>query len=151
VSLRTLWTNFKDLEGLYAAANVRLIELQNEATVRSGDRPAAETHPGVLRAAGPAAGDVGPAARASQLGCRTRPSCAATARCTTPQLRRVRPVFPTELAAAEDRERVVRALLVNTSSAAWSLLRDELGLDQDTATAVMTRSVAALLEPAAEN
>jgi len=60
-------------------------------------------------------------------------------------------VFPAELAAAEDRERVVRALLVNTSSAAWSLLRDELGLDQDTATAVMTRSVAALLEPAVEN
>ena len=153
VSLRTLWTNFKDLEGLYAAANVRLIELQNAAY-----RPIAATGPLAerIRAFCEQRARLlemsAPAARASQL---RLPYSA--------QLRRNRAVhyarscdefdlvFPVELAAAEDRERVVRALLVNTSSAAWSLLRDELGLDQDTATAVMTRSVTALLEPAADN
>ncbi len=31
VSLRTLWTNFKDLEGLYAAVDERLLELLREA------------------------------------------------------------------------------------------------------------------------
>jgi hypothetical protein len=55
-------------------------------------------------------------------------------------------VFPVELdAAGLERDRLMRALLVNTSWSAWSLLRDELGLTPTDAAAVMTRSVTALL------
>jgi hypothetical protein len=55
-------------------------------------------------------------------------------------------VFPGVLdAAGEVRDRLMRALLVNTSWAAWSLLRDELGLDVEHATGAMIRAVDALL------
>jgi TetR/AcrR family transcriptional regulator, regulator of autoinduction and epiphytic fitness len=150
VSLRTLWTNFKDLEGLYAAANARLIEVQREVY-----RPIPPTAPLPERIVlfceqrGRLLELAAPAARASQL---RLPYSA--------QLRRNRAVFlaimrdeldqvfPAELdGAGQDRDKLVRALLVNTSWSAWSLLRDELGLDIRDATAVMTRAVTALLAP----
>jgi TetR/AcrR family transcriptional regulator, regulator of autoinduction and epiphytic fitness len=150
VSLRTLWTNFKDLEGLYAAVNLRLIEMQREAY-----RPIPPAAPLPERIAlfceqrGRRLDLAAPAARASQL---RLPYSA--------QLRRNRAVyvaimrdeldlvFPAELdAAGADRDKLVRALLVNTSWSAWSLLRDELGLPAADAAAVMIRAVCALLHP----
>ena len=149
VSLRTLWTNFKDLEGLYAAANLRLIERQRESyqpIPPSGPLP--ERIAAFCEQRGRLLDIAAPAARASQL---RLPYSA--------QLRRNRMiyvaimrdeldlVFPDELAAAgPERDKLVLALLVNTSWSAWSLLRDELGLDTADATAVMAKAVAALLQ-----
>jgi TetR/AcrR family transcriptional regulator of autoinduction and epiphytic fitness len=149
VSLRTLWTNFKDLEGLYAAANTRLIELQREAYQPiSPATPLPERIHIFCEQRGRLLELAAPAARASQL---RLPYSA--------QLRRNRSiyvtimqdelnsVFPVELdAAGDDRDRLLRALLVNTSWSAWSLLRDELGLEPTDAAAVMVRAVGALFE-----
>lgn len=148
VSLRTLWTNFKDLEGLYAAANLRLIERQREAYQPiSPATPLPERIHTFCEQRGRLLELAAPAARASQL---RLPYSA--------QLRRNRSVyvtimrdelnavFPVELdAAGPERDHLLRALLVNTSWSAWSLLRDELGLDPPDATAVMVRAVGALL------
>jgi TetR/AcrR family transcriptional regulator of autoinduction and epiphytic fitness len=56
-------------------------------------------------------------------------------------------VFAMELEerAPDVRERLVGDLAVNTSPAAWSLLRDELGLSRPAATEVLIGSVTALL------
>jgi hypothetical protein len=55
-------------------------------------------------------------------------------------------VFSRELDDAGDgREQLLRALLLNTTWPAWSMLRDDLLLDVPTAAGVMTRTVSALL------
>lgn len=55
-------------------------------------------------------------------------------------------LFAAELAAAgPEREELTRALVTNTSSAAWAVLREELQLDLEASTTVMTRTVSALL------
>ncbi len=148
VSLRTLWTNFKDLEGLYAAANARLLERQREAyqpIPRSAPRP--ERIRAFCEQRGRLLELAAPAARASQL---RLPYSAQLRRNRSVYIAVMREelewVFPRELdAAGEERDRLMRALLVNTSWAAWSLLRDELGLDVEHATAAMIRAVDALL------
>jgi TetR/AcrR family transcriptional regulator of autoinduction and epiphytic fitness len=152
VSLRTLWTNFKDLEGLYAAANLRLIEIQRETY-----EPIAATGPlsqrirAFCEQRGRLLEMAAPAQRASQL---RLPYSAQLRRNRAVHYRRmtdeVDAVFPDELALSslEERDQLVRALAVNTGSAAWTMLRDELGLSQPDATEVMIRSVSALLCPA---
>jgi hypothetical protein len=52
-------------------------------------------------------------------------------------------VFAPELATGDGS--LLRALVVNTTWPAWSVLRDDLGLDVAEATAVMTWTVGALL------
>jgi TetR/AcrR family transcriptional regulator, regulator of autoinduction and epiphytic fitness len=59
----------------------------------------------------------------------------------------IRAVFGAELdAAGAGREELERALLVNTTWPAWSMLRDDLGLDVTAATAVMTTTVRAIMK-----
>jgi TetR/AcrR family transcriptional regulator, regulator of autoinduction and epiphytic fitness len=148
VSLRTLWTNFKDLEGLYAAASDRLIELQEHRhrpiPVDAGlpERVAAfcAQRATMLEI-------IAPAARAAQL---RLPYSAQLRRNRAVHTARGRDeidiVFAPELrAAGPGREELVRALLLNTTWPAWSMLRDDLGLNVSAATAVMSRAVAALL------
>ena len=48
---------------------------------------------------------------------------------------------------ANAREESLHALTVATTFASWSMLRDELHLDVDAATAVLRRAVTALLQP----
>lgn len=148
VSVRTLWTNFKDLEGLYAAASDRLIELQDQR-FRPVD-PAAPLAERVLRFCAQR-GDmleiVAPAARAAAL---RLPYSAQLRRNRETHNARVRDeietVFATELAAAGPQSHVLlRALLANTTWPAWSSLRDELGLSADEAIGAMTFTVGRLL------
>jgi TetR/AcrR family transcriptional regulator of autoinduction and epiphytic fitness len=152
VSLRTLWTNFKDLEGLYAAASERLIELQEERH-RSVDPDASLSRrvDDFCRQRGSMLEIVAPAARAAQL---RLPYSAQLRRNREVHNERVRAeiehVFARELdAAGQGRQRLVRALLLNTTWPAWSMLRDDLGLDPDASTSVMTLVVEALLATAA--
>jgi AcrR family transcriptional regulator len=148
VSLRTLWTNFKDLDGLYAAVDAVLVARQAEAA-----RPIPREGTLAERIAlycGQRATMleiVAPSARASQL---RLPYSGQLRRNWDRHYARVRAeidaVFAAELSAAgPDREALARAVLVNTTWPAWSVMRYELGLDVEHAIATMARTVTALL------
>ena len=148
VSLRTLWTNFKDMETLFAATGRRVSERQ-EALFR----PIAPDLPLTLR--------IGEfcAQRARML-----EALAPTARASalrepfSPQLRRnregniarvraeIEKVFGPELAhAGPERERLLDALTVASTSSAWLMMRDAMGLDVPGARATVARILGALL------
>jgi TetR/AcrR family transcriptional regulator, regulator of autoinduction and epiphytic fitness len=149
VSLRTLWTNFKDLEGLYAAVDQRLLELLRDAHQAI---PTNVALPERIRAFCEQRGRLlelaAPATRASQL---RLPYSAQLRRNRQAHHRRscdeLRTVFAPELdpLPPSDQKRLVGDLAVNTSHAAWLLLRDELSMTQQAATDVLIRSVTALL------
>ena len=148
VSLRTLWTNFKDLEHLYAEANDALMRRQDEA-----HRPIPPEDPLDSRVS--AYGEqrarlleiLAPAARASQMRLPYSPQLRRNQQAHIVRMRaELNTVFGTELdAAGGEREQLVRALLAATSSPVWSALRDDLGLDVPTSTEVITTTVGALL------
>lgn len=148
VSLRTLWTQFRDLEGLYAATNARLVQLQEERyqplplDAALTDRVVAfcDQRAQMLEI-------VAPAARAAQL---RLPYSAQLRRNNAFHQARMREeieqVFARELAdAAAERDQLLWALQLVTGWPAWCLLRDDLLLDVPTAAGVMTRTVGALL------
>jgi TetR/AcrR family transcriptional regulator, regulator of autoinduction and epiphytic fitness len=150
VSLRTLWSSFKDLEHLYAAANARLMDRQDEA-----HEPIEPTDPLELRVRH--FGEqrarlleiVAPAARAAQM---RMAYSAQLRRNKLAHIDRMRTeldlVFAPELEAAGDgREQLTRALLVSTGSSTWSMMRVELALDLAASTDVMTMLVLNLLQP----
>jgi TetR/AcrR family transcriptional regulator of autoinduction and epiphytic fitness len=149
VSLRTLWTSFKDLEGLYAAANTRLIELQDEQyRPVELDKPLPKRVAAFCEQRARMLEIVAPAARAAAL---RLPYSAQLRRNRSMHHARMRDeveaVFGPELrAAGPAREELLRALLLNTTWPAWSMLRDDLSLDVATATGVMVRTVSALLQ-----
>lgn len=148
VSLRTLWTSFKDMETLFAAAGERLIE--RELAVYHPIDPALPT---AVRVSAFCAQRttmleiLAPAARAAVI---REPFSAALRHNRTVELGRVAAelstLFATELAAVgADRDELLHALLAASTFAAWSVLRDQLNLSVETARAVMVRTVAALL------
>jgi AcrR family transcriptional regulator len=144
VSLRTLWTNFKDLEGLYAAVNDRLIEIIDEHhRPISPDLPLPERAARFCEQRGRILEMVAPAARAAAL---RLPYSAQLRRNRAVHNARtqaeIEAVFAGELAGDVS---LLRALVVNTTWPAWSVLRDDLDLDVAEATAVMTWTVGALL------
>jgi AcrR family transcriptional regulator len=148
VSLRTLWTNFKDLEGLYAAVDVVLVARQAERHKPiAPDGPLPERITAYCRQRATMLEIVAPSARASRV---RLPYSGQLRHNWERHYVRVRAeidtVFATELSAAgSDREALASALLVNTTWPAWSVMRDELGLDVDHAVATMARTVTALL------
>jgi AcrR family transcriptional regulator len=148
VSLRTLWTQFKDLENLYAAASVRLIELQ-EAEHRPVDRslPLTERVAAFCAQRGRMLEIVAPAARAAAL---RLPYSAQLRRNQSVHNERlqheIEAVFHGELPARDPaRRELVLALVINTGWPAWAMLRDDLGLEPADAIAIMRRTVAALV------
>lgn len=151
VSLRALWANFKDMETLYAAAGERLIERQDAefrpvpvgAPLPERVRRFCDQRARMLEI-------VAPAARAAQL---REPFSAQLRRNRATQIARTRQeismLFAAELdAAGPGRDRLLSALLVGCTWSAWSMLRDELGLDARGAAEVMVRVVTALLTSA---
>jgi AcrR family transcriptional regulator len=148
VSLRTLWTNFKDLETLYAAAGDRLVEWQlAEYRPVSPDLPLADRVAAFCAQRARMLEIVAPAARASAL---RLPFSTHLRSYRAEQSARVRrelcALFAAELdAAGVDREELLTAVLAASTWPAWSMLRDECGLDVPIACAVMTRTVSALL------
>jgi AcrR family transcriptional regulator len=151
VSLRTLWTNFKDMETLYAAAGDRLVELQQaefraiavELPVRRRVSEFCAQRARMLEI-------VAPAARASAL---RLPFSAHLRDYRAAQNAKVRAeierVFGAELdCAGPAREQLVTAVLAASTWNSWSMLRDECGLSVEAARAVMARTVTALLAAA---
>jgi AcrR family transcriptional regulator len=148
VSLRTLWTNFKDLETLFAAAGERLVEMQLAVY-----RPIPAGLPLAARVREFCAQRVrmleilAPAARAAVI---REPFSAQLRRNRTIELDRVlaeiRELFAAELAAAgPERGDLEAALLTTVTYRVWSQLRDQLELEVPAAERVIARTVGALL------
>jgi TetR/AcrR family transcriptional regulator, regulator of autoinduction and epiphytic fitness len=147
VSVRTLWTNFKDLQSLHAAVNDRLLErLDAEYQPIATAKPLAERVSDFSEQRGRLLEILAPAVRAVAI--RLPSEALKQARLVHHGRSRmeIEYVFATELSAAgPEREELARALVAHTSSAAWAILRDELQLDLEAATAVIARTVSALL------
>jgi TetR/AcrR family transcriptional regulator, regulator of autoinduction and epiphytic fitness len=148
VSLRTLWTSFKDMETLFSAAGQRLIERQLDVFEPiDAALPLPDRVDAFCRQRARMLEILAPAARAAVL---YEPFSAALRRNRTIELGRVRDelvqLFGVELADADDgAEELLHALHVTSTFASWNVLRDNLGLSVDAARRVMRRTVAALL------
>ena len=148
VSLRALWTNFKDMERLFAASGERLLERQDaEFRPVPPELPLDQRVAEFCRQRVRLLELVAPVARAV----RTRePFSAELRRSRGWFVARVRDelegLFAAELDAdGAGRSDLLDALTVATTWAAWSLLRDDIGLCVEDAARVMERSVRALL------
>jgi len=148
VSLRTLWTNFKDMETLFAATGELVREKQD-----SIDRPISPELPLTQRVEefcqqrSEVLEMLAPSARASQLrepfSAQLRKNRAGNIARVTRQLEEV---FAPEITmAGASREQLLNALTVACTWSAWSMMRDELHMSVDDAREVMSRTVAALL------
>ncbi|MEU6077244.1 TetR/AcrR family transcriptional regulator [Micromonospora sp. NPDC047074] len=148
ISLRTLWTNFKDMETLFEASGAELLR-QQDAAYRpiSPALPLARRVDAYCRQRARLLQLIAPSARAAQM---REPVSEQLHRNRLMHIARVRDeveqLFAAELAqAGPAREQVLHALVAASMWPAWSMLRDGLGLGVDRARAVMTRTVAALL------
>jgi TetR/AcrR family transcriptional regulator of autoinduction and epiphytic fitness len=148
VSLRALWTNFKDMETLFAATGQRVSERLEELF-----RPIPPESP-LTRRIEEFCGQrvrmlevLAPSARASAL---REPFSPQLRRNREGNIARVRSeienVFGQELAdAGKGREQLLDALTVASTWSAWSMMRDAMGLDVEAARATMARTLGALL------
>jgi AcrR family transcriptional regulator len=148
ISLRTLWTNFKDMETLFEASGMELLR-QQDAAYRpiSPTLPLAKRVDAYCRQRARLLQLIAPSARAAQM---REPVSPQLHRNRLKHIDRVRDeveqLFAAELErAGAGREQLVAALIAASMWPTWSLLRDGLGLGVDAARAVMTRTVAALL------
>ncbi len=148
VSLRALWTNFKDMETLFEASGARLLAEYDAAW-----RPVPPAQPlsrrveAYCRQRARLLQLIAPSARASAM---REPVSAQLHRNRLKHIDRVRDevtaLFAPELdMAGQGREQLLHALLAATMWSNWSMLRDGLGLDVDAARGVMVRTVTALL------
>jgi AcrR family transcriptional regulator len=148
VSLRTLWTNFKDMETLFAATGA-LVKERQDAMYRqiSAELPLTERVDEFCQQRSEVLEMLAPSARASQL----REPFSTQLRINRQKnigraRKQIEEVFDTELAmAGAGREQLVNALTVACTWSAWSMMRDELHMSVEDARDVMSRTVAALL------
>ncbi len=147
VSIRALWANFKDLEGLVEAASVEWVrdDPAHETDI-DPDLPMAERVQRFCAQRARRMEAIAPALRASAL----EPNSPAVARQRQVIYARnegvVRAVFATELdRAADAASEVVVALMTGCSARCWLVMRDDLGLAPDAAEAVMHRAAHAVL------
>jgi AcrR family transcriptional regulator len=151
VSLRTLWTNFKDMETLFAASGERLREIQIAAYEPiSPELPLPKRIDAFSRQRANMLEILAPAARAAVT---REPFSAALRRNRSIEIARVceeiSALFATELTeAGPGRTELLNAIVMTSTYAAWSALREQMGLDTTTACGVMTRTVSALLTAA---
>ncbi|GIF63008.1 hypothetical protein Ais01nite_10430 [Asanoa ishikariensis] len=150
VSLRALWTNFKDMETLFEASGARVLAEYDAAfapvppSLPLSERVARYCHQ-----------------RARLLQLISAPARAAAMREPfSPQLRRnrqkhierlreeVEVLFATELAAPPGGATLRDAVIAASMWPAWSMLREGLALSAPEAEAVMTRTITALLSTA---
>jgi AcrR family transcriptional regulator len=151
VSLRALWTNFKDLETLFAATNQRLMELQDaEFRPVAPDRPLPRRVEEFCRQRARMLEILAPAARAAQIREPFSPQLRRNRRTHIDRTRNeIGSLFRHELdMAGAGRGQLLDAVTVACTWSAWSMLRDELGLDPATACGVMIRTVTALFAAA---
>ncbi|MBE1489844.1 AcrR family transcriptional regulator [Plantactinospora soyae] len=148
VSLRTLWTNFKDMETLFEASGEQVLR-QQDAAYRpiSSTLPLAKRVDAYCRQRARLLQLIAPAARAAQM---REPVSAQLHRNRLKHIALVRAeveqLFADELEqAGPGRDQLVDALVASSMWPTWSMLRDGLGLGVDQARSVMTRTIAALL------
>ncbi|MEU7589260.1 TetR/AcrR family transcriptional regulator [Micromonospora sp. NPDC049230] len=148
ISLRTLWTNFKDMETLFEASGAEVLRQQDAAHRRiSPGLPLAKRVDAYCRQRARLLQLIAASARAAQM---REPVSEQLHRNRLKHIERVRheveELFAVELAAAgSGREQLLHALVTASTWQAWSMLRYGLGLGVDQARAVMTRTVGALL------
>ncbi|MFF5054670.1 TetR/AcrR family transcriptional regulator [Micromonospora sp. NPDC000663] len=148
ISLRTLWTNFKDMETLFEASGAEVLRQQDSAyrPIPPG-LPLAKRVDAYCRQRARLLQLVAPSARAAQM---REPVSEQLRRNRLKHVDRVREeveqLFAAELArAGRGREQLLNALMAASMWSTWSMLRDGLGLGVDAARAVMARTVGALL------
>lgn len=148
ISLRTLWTNFKDMETLFEASGEEVLR-QQDAAYRpiQATLPLAKRVDAFCRQRARLLQLIAPSARAAQM---REPVSEQLHRNRLKHIARVRDeveqLFAAELAqAGSGREQLVNALVAASTWSTWSMLRDGLGLGVDPARAVMARTVGALL------
>ncbi|MBO4205964.1 TetR/AcrR family transcriptional regulator, partial [Micromonospora echinofusca] len=148
VSLRTLWTNFKDMETLFEASGAELLRQQDAAWQPVPPTlPLARRVDAYCRQRAKLLQLIAPSARAAQM---REPLSPQLHRNRLKHIDRVRDeveqLFAAELdRAGAGREQLVHALVATSMWPTWAMLRDGLGLGVDQARAVMARTVAALL------
>lgn len=148
VSLRALWTNFKDMETLFAAVGGRLLDRHRSVVVPiSPDLPIERRIELFCRQRAEILEAIAPAARAARL---REPFSAQLRENRTVYLATMRDeveaAFAVELAAAGSARTVLlHALSVATAWSTWSMLRDDLGLDPPAARTTMAHTVTALV------
>ncbi|WP_328653806.1 TetR/AcrR family transcriptional regulator [Micromonospora sp. NBC_00330] len=148
ISLRTLWTNFKDMETLFEASGAEVLR-QQDAAYRpiSPGLPLAKRVDAYCRQRARLLQLIASSARAAQM---REPVSEQLHRNRLKHIERVRDeveeLFAVELAeAGAGREQLLNALVAASTWQAWSMLRYGLGLGVDQARAVMARTVGALL------
>ncbi|MEV7327685.1 TetR/AcrR family transcriptional regulator [Micromonospora sp. NPDC093244] len=148
ISLRTLWTNFKDMETLFEASGAEVLRQQDSAyrPIPPG-LPLAKRVDAYCRQRARLLQLIAPSARAAQM---REPFSEQLRRNRLKHVDRVREevehLFAAELArAGRGREQLLNALMAASMWSTWSMLRDGLGLGVDAARAVMARTVGALL------
>lgn len=148
ISLRTFWLNFNDLEALLVATTAYWLEADSKLwQAVAADLPLAQR---VERYVSQRVGrleHIAPAARSAALG---EPFSAALQASRRAHVQRsvdnLESAFAAELeAAGADRDTLLKSLFVATSWPSWTSLRDDFGMDVAAATAVMRRSLTALL------
>ncbi|WP_444947348.1 TetR/AcrR family transcriptional regulator [Micromonospora ureilytica] len=148
ISLRTLWTNFKDMETLFEASGAEVLRQQDAAhRPISPGLPLAKRVDAYCRQRARLLQLIAPSARAAQM---REPVSEQLHRNRLKHIERVRDeveeLFAVELAGADPgREQLLNALVAASTWQAWSMLRYGLGLGVDQARAVMARTVGALL------
>jgi AcrR family transcriptional regulator len=148
VSLRALWTNFKDMETLFEASGARLLGAYDAAwRPVSPALPLARRVEEYCRQRARLLQLIAPSARAAQMREPVSPQLRRNRAMYVERLRaEVEALFGAELAAAGDgRAELLSAVLAASMWPAWSMLRDGLGMGVDEARRAMTRTVHALL------
>ena len=151
VSLRTLWSNFKDMEALFAASGAELYERQRPYHRRID--PGLPLHRRIeefCRQRVEVLELIAPVARAAQI---REPYSPALRQSHRRELDRVRDeiyqLFSPELdAAGSGGEQLLQAMVMSCTFASWSMLRDLEGLDTHRAHRVMRHALTALLSTA---
>jgi AcrR family transcriptional regulator len=147
VSLRTLWTNFKDMETLFAATGELVKDRQDTLYRRiEPELPLAERVERFCSQRIEVLEMLAPTARASAL----REPFSAQLRVNrvgniARARRQVEETFEPELADVEERDQLVTAVTVASTWSSWSMMRDTLGMPIDEAKGIMLRTVTALL------
>lgn len=149
VSLRTLWSNFSDLESLFAASGRKTWEMRNEVfkpvpvSLALPERIDAfcRQRVRILEL-------IAPASRAAQIRIPFSPELKHSRAVHNDAVREeIEELFAEELADFRaNRDEVVLALLNATTWPAWMSLRDDLGYDEAVGLRVMRRTVTALLQ-----
>jgi AcrR family transcriptional regulator len=148
VSLRALWTNFADLETLYAAAGQRQLERQTDLARRIDPRlPLAQRVTALCRQRAQVLEFLAPVARAAQLrepfSAQLRANRARQFEIAREELEQL---FAAELTAAGPQSgELLHASTAATTWPAWSVLRDDLGLGVSAARQAMVRTLYSLL------